>query len=653
MEKQYENAEIALLRETGLSIEDIAEWGKRDLFFAATGLYGFDRLAKPTHKEACDFIGDENIRLAGEIYPRGCGKTTVLKSSILQWIAKKPDVRILYVCKTIGVASGTARDLESRIMGKGKSLYPIFYPHILPKNRRETVWNSINFTVNRRQSWDECTFECAGLGTNKTKMHYDIIYLDDPTAPDIDDYGVDHIRVDTDVMDQLIGFMELLDGLLDPGGLRLVRFAGTRWGVNDAIAWLKENRPGFRWFEKPLVDEEGHSNFPTFYSDAECVELKKKGSFFYQTQYMNVPRSIDSAEFKLEDIQSYRKAPKYGDMFITVTIDPSMGKKTSTSNTAIVCCGTTRDGQTYVLDYLNDKINPADTVTQAMNLARKYDPDVIGFEAVGFQEVLEPHIRTAMREEQKRWRVEAIKRDRQSKDDRILVIQPFVENHDLFLRPNMKDLRQQLLDFPFGMKDLLDCVADHFKLLNKYTGRISYKSREIDGKASDEVTRVALPQDTPERLFVYGEVDKDLGTTQGFVVLLGVVSQKEIYVLDASALGEDCVDPYVVASDYGFDRVVTTVELRDQFFRGTDISAKGIKGMEPTGELAIAKITRGEVKFLSEGNGKILTSFSSDMGMKALEFALRAMRRGGKLKVKVLGHQAREQELVGARENRE
>ena len=639
MAKPYVSLEQALQAKTGKSKEEIQALGLENLFFFARGILGYTRLSPPVHPEACAFLRDDSIKRKGMVWPRGCGKTTCAKAWMQQWMARYPDVRILYMCKTVGVAKGSILDMEHRILGEGGSMIPVLYPYLVPKNLRSTIWSMSEFTIPRKGSWDECTIEAAGIGTNKTKMHYDIIILDDPVAPDKHEYTAEDVHIDPLVMEQLIGLMELqIDGLFDPGGLKLFLYAGVRWGPNDAIYWLKNNWKGMQWFERPLTQEDGTSNFPTFYTTTDAEALKKaKGSFFFETQYNNKTISIENATFDTRRLRAYSLAPDRSEMFVSVTVDPALGRKTSQSRTAITACGSTRSGQLYVLGYTVDHLNALDTASMTLKTAKRFNPHVIGVEAVAYQAALVEVIQREMREQGIRFRIVPINRRRGTdKDSRILKIQPFVENNDFFIREDMRDLKNEMMAFPHGYKDLLDTIADHIELLGKEMGTVSWGAlrANLQGSQDSEILLGEVPQDARRILAIYGE-PTDFGT-EGFAVYAAIDKEGVIYILQVHSLNEDGMDPYITALRFPDTPLITTKMIQEAFFKGTGTQSRGIK-CDLTGEVGAAKFIRGEVIPTTGSNAHVLSGFSRDIGMKTIEFIARFGSRGSSLKARLIG----------------
>jgi len=631
----------------GLTLDQLRELALKDTFFFASGIAGFTRLNNPPHRKGALLLQNPNNRQVGFVWPRGTGKSSLMKARLLQLICQNPNVRILYISKTQGRAAGGVKDLRNRIMGKGAPLIPVLWPELVPRNTHEVRWAGSAFEVNRSASWDEATVESAGVGTNKTGFHYDVLFFDDPLSPDKDDMRTEDILFSDEEVSKVIGYMQLATlGLFDPQGLHMTLFGGTRYATNDIVDWIKDHWPNMALFEQPIEDENGVNQFPSFWTDEMlAAEQAKKGSFYFQSQFKNNPVDLEHKAFHTEDIQLYDRAPSLRSGFVSIQIDPgralASGRVKGRSKTAVLVALTAKSGEVYVLDYRNEFIGMEETAEAALRFATRYDPDVIMYEKVGYQSAVESRLRDLQRKKQKRWRIEGTTRTRASKDSRILEIQPHVQNHELYVKRWMVDLIKQLDDFPYGKqlddfpygdKDLLDALADHIVATRKYGGSLPYQLR-IRGIEDRFLEEGDVPSDGTPVAAVY--ITKTEDGTSGFIIK-AVKKDGKIYVTDALSVGEGDYDiSHLITKAAEGREVITSKEVWDTFLRGKGMKAKKrvLKSQFPA-DAAVARLQSGEVCLTEQA--AILTGYASSIGLEALEFLAEHCGKGG-LKAVTIG----------------
>jgi len=602
----------------GLTLEGTAKLAATDSYFFCKGVCGFHRLTE-THKRMCTFLDGTELA-KGIIAPRATGKSSIIKGKLIQHIVEDPNVRILYVSKTKDRAEQGVKDMRNRIVGVGAPLLPLLFPQIVPTSLGSVRWTAAAFEVNRTTSWDEATVEAAGVGTNKTGFHYDIIFFDDPLAPDKDDIRAEDIYFNPEVVSKTVGYMQLTSiGNIDSGSkLQLIYFAGTRYSINDAIAWLKKNWKHMAFFEQ-IIYEDGTEKtaFPTFWDDARILrEKENNGSFFFRAQMLNDPVDPATKVFHINRIQEYKTAPKFREGFLTITVDPASGKRgKGHSKTAIMACLAPAIGGVYVLDYIEDYLNQRDTVDKTLKMARKYDPDIVGFEAVGYQAQLEPYLREAMRMEKTRFLIEPIHRSRTAKDGRIMKIQPVLENQELYVKSWMSRLLLCLDDFPHGDKDLLDTLADHIELAYKYSGKLAFKLRKQNIQDSI-IESSEIPKDGEVFACVYLERLDD--GIYGFI-LQALKTKGKTYILDAFGVGGSS-EPWMhnVMKIPQSTPIITTPDIADTFFSDVEnrVIKRKLKSAFPA-EAAIQAVDEGSI-VLTRG-AQALTASSTEAGLKAVQ----------------------------------
>lgn len=444
---------------------------RENSYYFSKAVAGYKRL-EPIHRAMCEHLTTPNVRQKGLMAPRGTYKSSVVKGCVLWYIANNPNARVLYVCKTMSGASAALQDMMQRLLGKDAPLMKVLYSSAIPENPRATgqQWSSLGFTLNRTRAFDESTVEAAGIGSNKIRRHYDIIVCDDIQAPDKDELTEDEVILRPDDIARCLGWLQAMDGLFDPEGPKELWYVTTRWANNDCTGWLQRSWTDMKWLSIP-VEHKGELLFPKQYPRERIEELRGRlSSYFFQAQMYNSAIDAVNKPFHKEHLQYFTKTPNRSTLFTALVVDPARGASkgnVAKSKTALNVCGA-KSGLIYDLEYVYDNLSLVPTVNRALDLAEKWDVDLIAYEDVAYQESFEDYLRKAMQERGlKRWKVLPIKRSSASKANRLTVLRLHLENRDIYIRPGMRELEQEF-DLYTGHEgdkaDLLDTLADFVRL---------------------------------------------------------------------------------------------------------------------------------------------------------------------------------------------
>jgi len=184
--------------------------------------------------------------------------------------------------------------------------------------------------------------------------------------------------------------------------------------------------------------------------------LKKKeelGSIAFAQEYLNRPMSDEDRLFKEEWVVYYEDSelPPGEELQISVGVDPATGK-THGDYSAIVVVGKGKNGIIYVLETYIKKVSPQKFMDVLFDVYRRWEPKVIVFEEVAFQEVYKKFV---LEEGSKRGIHLPIKgvKPKGSKELRASKLSPLVENGLIKFKRNQRELIEQLLSFPRGSHD--------------------------------------------------------------------------------------------------------------------------------------------------------------------------------------------------------
>jgi len=264
-----------------------------------------------------------------------------------------------------------------------------------------------------------------------------------------------------------------------------VTVVGTRWRFDDLYSdIIKEGN--FKVIHVEAIGTEktefgknyiGQSYWEKVHPLASLLLKKREvGIYPWMSQYQNDPMLQEGATFNPEWLQYYEQMPPLEKMRIIQTVDLALGKKSSSHHFVIMTIGLTMEGDIYMLDYYRAQIDPAAQIKAIEAQAAAWHPDVIGIEAVAYQEALIYFLRPTMLP------VVPIKQTR----DKILRIQstaPYFEQKRVFISKTHEQFIIEYCQFPRGDVEAMD-VLDTFEMAIRLglqqevdTSRPIFKSR--------------------------------------------------------------------------------------------------------------------------------------------------------------------------------
>jgi predicted phage terminase large subunit-like protein len=153
---------------------------------------------------------------------------------------------------------------------------------------------------------------------------------------------------------------------------------------------------------------------------------------------------------------------------VVITCDPAISEKVDAARTAITVAGMSPYNKIFLLHvWAARQGDPYKVIKEILALADKWQPRIIGIEAVAYQKALLPFMEREMRASGKWYVVEALKPDRnEKKNQRILAMQPFFKSGQIYVQRGMLDFIEEFESFPNGRTvDILDAFAYAVRLL--------------------------------------------------------------------------------------------------------------------------------------------------------------------------------------------
>lgn len=463
-----------------------------DLYFFAKGILGFDWLDIDIHLPLCRLLEnyEKNTRLR-VVLPRGWLKTTLGSQAYPVWRAiRNPNVRILLAQNTFTNAVAKLRVIRS--VFESNKLFKILFPELLPKPR--SVWKGESLCINRPKAFNESTFEAAGVRTQVTSRHYDVIIEDDTVAPDYNELGEQALCPSKEDIELAIGWHRLALPLLNSPMASQVIVVGTRWFEKDLLSWIGQNEPSYKSYTKACLetngvpDASGTPIYPRRFNKEVLQHIKDAlGPYLFSCLYMNQPIRSGEMLFDISWFRYYEEEPQ-GHRLVTYTTvdpagDPEITRGDPDYNVVLTAGKDIISGRVYVLDYSRKKCNPGELINDIFRHVKKWHPLKVAVESVAYQGTLQYWIKERMRKENLYFFVDGFTHGKREKNARIMGLQPMVSNGTLLFRKSMVELINELIAFPNGAHDdVIDALSSQVRLW------ITTRSKEEDvGESVDGI----------------------------------------------------------------------------------------------------------------------------------------------------------------------
>lgn len=371
---------------------EIRETAMNDLFF-------FARLVNPgyiygdVHKEIFKWMQEYNLYGVGNTYssnklimlPRAHLKSHMVATWAAWIITKHPEVTILYVSATAELAETQLFAIQNIL---ASSTYQRYFPeYINPQEGKREKWSMRKFSIDhpkrRAEGIRDATVSTAGLTTNTTGWHADIIIPDDLVVPEN--------AYTEEGRESVIRKSSQFTSIRNAGGFTMA--CGTRYHPSDIYyTWRNQEYDLYEGDEivgrKPVweikeyaVEVDGIFVWPrTLRSDGKAfgfnnqvlarIRAEYSDRVQFYAQYYNDPNDPGSNRINRSRFQYYDKKFlkqeggnwyfKRNKLNVYAAIDFAFSLNKKSDNTAIVVVGLDPEGMYYVLDidvFKTDKIS--------------------------------------------------------------------------------------------------------------------------------------------------------------------------------------------------------------------------------------------------------------------------------------------------------
>ena len=357
--------------------------------------FGDSWLVPEIHRPLCELISNfkENTRCA-VILPRGWLKSQVCSVYYPIWRAmKNPNFTSLIVQNTFTNATKKLQAIRTTL--RTNPLLRLLYPERMPNSSCQMSSEAI--CLPRTAPIADATFEAAGVGTEATSRHFDLLIEDDTIAPEYDHMTGDVYEPSDMLVEKAIGFHSAAHYLLHDFKYSQRIVVGTRWRERDLFSYIKAKKLTYKFIERGVRETDGKPDphgdlvYPTRFDDDVLEEMKQTvGDYMFNALMLSSPLSGKDAIFDVSTIPEYEEYPKK-DLYVFTTVDPAPqeSKSSDPDYNVVLTTGISADtGRIYVLDYFRERCTPGDLIDAIFGHVERFSPITVGIECVAYQKTL-------------------------------------------------------------------------------------------------------------------------------------------------------------------------------------------------------------------------------------------------------------------------
>jgi predicted phage terminase large subunit-like protein len=372
-----------------MKIEDVAERGRRDLYFFSKVICGYGELGIE-HKKWCEWLQTSTPRKL-RLAPRQTFKSTIHSICYPLWLlvndreivrgVKGCDLRIAIASATDPLARSLMREVDGIVLRN--ELFRRCYG-ALESNR----WSEGDkFISTRKINSKEPTISSLSVGSKMVSSHYDLLVIDD--------------LADQTSRDSSLAREACIQWLRDASSMLMadgqIVMVGTRQSDGDLYHHVTDElNPQLKAAGKPAWDVISEGAYlddgiaPRYPEQLDAYTLENLkiqiGSFSFASQYENQPIPGDALLFKPEQLSFYDLLPD--DLEYFGACDPSLGASSKSDMSCVVTIGKSQTGEIYLVDVLLERLPPSRLRQKIVQLFSRYTYNRFGGEEVAFQSIL-------------------------------------------------------------------------------------------------------------------------------------------------------------------------------------------------------------------------------------------------------------------------
>jgi hypothetical protein len=416
-------------------------------------------LVDHVHGEWTTWYENSEKRIKMILVPRACFKSTFFTAGrTLQALCQNRNHRILIANATGDNAKAFMGEVKEHLTKNEllKELYGDFYDKSLKWNEDEID------IIGKALSTREPSVSATGVGGNLVSRHYSMIIADD--LMNLENSATRY------QVNKVIDWWKRAFALLDYDGEMII--IGTRWSHYDLYAYIKKTFKNLSDSHiKGAYNEDGSLYFPELLNEDKLTELKSiMGSYIFSSFYLNEPvdeKSSLIARDKLvywgeenEIVDNDVLLPKNLNIF--AVCDPAISQEADADESVILIVGVDEINNWYILEVRNGQWTVGELIEQLFAVFAEWNPQDMTVEVIGQAQMLVDSIYEAENERNIFLPLTPIKaRPKITKQQRIrAVLQPRLERGKIFLKRDMFDLEEQILQFPRHRDDMIDALTD-------------------------------------------------------------------------------------------------------------------------------------------------------------------------------------------------
>lgn len=482
---------------------DLAERGRKDLFFFNSGVLGMRDMTVSCHGPLCAYATLNVKQFKMMLMPRDHLKTSVITiGGTMQKIVQNQENRIL-----IGNESGTNanRMLRSiRHHAEGNRVFRALYSDVIHKDTRKVRWNDSELDFIREGMYPEPTVDSIGMTGAVTSRHYTHITYDDP----ISEEAVKSEKVMQDTIGRMSAAMSLL---VDPSK-DTIWLVGTRWALHDVYShWQQVYRESLGRFVRAAIEfNEKTGQLEPIWPERFTPDVLALKRATYDSEYkwsclmMNNPRNVELQDLNVDDLLFWewdagcqncllfnkdgtlKRIVPFDLLDVTCTVDLAPAEKMSSDRNSITTVGVTPWNECIVLESWARRCTALEVIQHLFEVKARFQPRAFGIEDVGYQKVLKQFLRQDMMDRMTYMNIVPLKA-RGKKEQRIRSLQPYMATSRVFIRANMHILRNEMSEFPLGEHDdAVEGLSMHTML---FRGQMSPEARNKYKESEEKLIR--------------------------------------------------------------------------------------------------------------------------------------------------------------------
>ena len=363
-------------------IEEIRQLAEADLYTFAC-LVNPQYMYGELHKEVFRWIQSSEAPNQLLLLPRAHLKSHCVAVWTAWWMTKFPETTILYISATSTLAESQLYAIKNILTSKQ---YTLYWPEMIEREEgKREKWSASAIALDHPKRKEEgirdMTLTTAGLSTNTTGWHADVIVADDVVVPD-NAYTEDGRRKCSASMSQMAS-------ILNTGGS--IKACGTRYHptdqydiwkaqmmpiydenddiVDEVPVWeikehVVETNGSFLW---PRATRPDGKKFGFDWKELGRIKAMYTDTVQYYAQYYNNPNDPDSARINRNKFQYYDQKflKRMGGVWHYMTkplnvyaaMDFAYSLKHKADYTALVVIGVDPDNHVYIMHIDRFKTN--------------------------------------------------------------------------------------------------------------------------------------------------------------------------------------------------------------------------------------------------------------------------------------------------------